>query len=317
MRIAVVGAGGVGGFYGARLAEAGGDVVLVARGEHLEAIRRRGLELRSAAGVVRVPVEAAGDPSEIGPCDAVLFCVKSYDAEEAAGALEPLVGESTAIVPLLNGIDHLDLLSDAVGAEHVLGGTAAVFAERVGPGVIAHHGGPDTITFGELDGSRSVRAERLLEVSRAAGIADDLSHDILSLMWRKLAFICAQAGLTAATRLPLGEIRSTPEAWELYDRVLGEVLAVARAEGVSLRDETGEQLRAFAQELDAGVYSSLHDDLVNGRRMELDAVHGAVLRRARRHGVPVPACETIHALLAPWAERNAPRQGRRSGAARV
>jgi 2-dehydropantoate 2-reductase len=247
----------------------------------------------------------------------VLFCVKSYDAEEAARALEPLLGASTAIVPLLNGIDHLDLLSDAVGAEYVLGGMAAVFAERVEPGVISHHGGPDTITFGELDGSRSERAERLLAVSRAAGIADDLSRDVLSLMWRKLAFICAQAGLTAATRLPLGEIRSTPEAWELYGRILDEVLAVARADGVSLRDQTGEQLRTFAQELDAGVYSSLHDDLVNGRRMELDALHGAVLRRARRHGVLVPACETVNALLAPWAERNARRHERRPGAARV
>ena len=305
MRVGVVGAGGVGGFFGARLAQAGGDVAFVARGAHLDAMRERRLLVRSADGDLEVKVEATNDPREIGPCDAVLVCVKSYDAEAAAAGLEPLVGSDTAIVPLLNGIDHLDVLAAAVGRQHVLGGMAAVFAERVAPGVVVHPGGPDSITFGELDGSRTPRAERLLELCREAGIADVLSHDIVSLMWRKLAFICAQAGLTAVTRLPLGEIRENEESFSLYGRVVEEVLAVAKAEGVPVRDGTGAQLVEFAKGLEPGLFSSLHDDLVAGRRMELDALHGAVVRRGHARAVPVPACEAIHAFLAPWAARNA------------
>jgi 2-dehydropantoate 2-reductase len=316
MRIGVVGAGGVGGFFGARLARAGADVAFLARGPHLDAIREHGLRVRSPEGDLVVHAEATSDAGEIGACDAVLFCVKSYDAESAIPELRPLVGEGTAIVPLLNGIDHVDLLAEAVGCEHVLGGMAAVFAERTEPGVVVHHGGPDTITFGELDGARTARAERLLELCRGAGIAEDLSADILSVMWRKLAFICAQAGLTAVTRLPLGELRDTPAAFALYRRVLEEVLSVARAEGVSIRDGTAEQLLEFAQTLEPHVFSSLHDDLVAGRRMELEALHGAVVRHAERHALSVPACEAVYALLAPWAARNADAP-RREEAARV
>jgi len=261
--------------------------------------------VRSGDGELRVRVDVLSDAREIGPCDAILFCVKSYDVEAAAAGLEPLVGTDTAIVPLQNGIDHLDQLAAAVGQEHVLGGMAAVFAERVAPGVVVHHGGPDTITFGELDGGRTGRAERLLAVCQAAAIASDLSADILSVMWQRLAFICAQAGLTAVTRLPLGEIRDSPETFALYRSVLAEVLEVAEAEGVAIRDGTAAQLLEFARELEPDVYSSLHDDLVAGRRMELDALHGAVLRRAQAHGLATPACEAIYALLAPWAARNA------------
>jgi 2-dehydropantoate 2-reductase len=305
VRIGIVGAGGVGGFFGARLAQVGADVSLLARGAHLDAIRENGLVVRGAEGDVTVPIEATSDPREIGVCDAVLFCVKAYDAEAAVETLPPLVGADTGIVPLLNGIDHLDLIASAVGREHVLGGMAAVFSERTAPGVVVFSGGPDTITFGELDGSRTERAERLLGQCRAAGIAEELSSDILSVMWRKLAFICAQAGLTAVTRLPLGEIRDTPAAVALYRSVLEEVLSVARAEGVSVREDTADQLLDFAGTLEPHVFSSLHDDLVAGRRMELEALHGAVVRHADRQGLAVPACATIYALLAPWAARNA------------
>jgi 2-dehydropantoate 2-reductase len=305
MRIGVVGAGAVGGFFGARLARAGADVAFLARGAHLAAILESGMCIRSEDGDDVVRAEATGDPREIGACDAVLFCVKSYDAESAVSALEPLVGDDTAIVPLLNGVDHLDLLADSVGREHVLGGMAAVFSERVAPGIVLYSGGPDTITFGELDGSRTARAEALLETCRAAGIADELSSDIVSVMWRKLAFISAQAGLTAVTRLPIGEIRDTPASCTLYRQVLEEVLSVARAEGVSMRDDTADQLFQFAQSLEPQLFSSLHDDLVAGRRMELEALHGSVVRHAARHGLAVPACEAIYALLAPWAARTA------------
>jgi 2-dehydropantoate 2-reductase len=305
MRVGVVGAGGVGGFFAARLARTGADVIVLARGDHLAAIREHGLRVRSADRELVVHIEAASDPREIGPCDAILFCVKSYDAAEAAAELPALVAGDTAVVALQNGIDHLDVLADAIGREHVLGGMAAVFAERVAPGIVVFSGGPETITFGELDGSRTPRAERLLELCRHAGVAEDLSHDILSVMWRKLAFICAQAGLTAVSRLPIGEIRDTPEAFDCYRTVVEEVLSVARAEGIDVRDGTAQQLVEFAGTLEPDLFSSLHDDLVAGRRMELDALHGAVVRRARGHGLATPACEAIHAFLAPWAARNA------------
>jgi 2-dehydropantoate 2-reductase len=305
MRVAVVGAGGVGGFFGARLAQAGADVALLARGAHRDAIRERGLVLRYPDAEVAVPLQAEGDPGRIGPSDTVLFCVKAYDAEAAAPLVRPLLDEDTAVIPLLNGVDHLDLLSDVVGRQHVLGGMAAVFSERTASGVVAVSGGPDTLTFGELDGSRTRRAERFLELCRAAGIAEDLSSDIVSVMWRKLAFICAQAGLTAVTRLPLGEIRESPAAFGLYERVLEEVLAVARGEGVSIRDGTAAQLLEFAATLEPDVFSSLHDDLVAGRRIEVEALHGSVVRHARALALSVPACETIHALLAPWSARAA------------
>ena len=305
MRGVVVGAGGVGGYFGARLAQAGGDVCVLARGAHLRAIRERGLHIVSPDGDLEVHVAAEDDPAVIGPCEAVLFCVKSYDGEAAAASLGPLLGPDTAIVPLLNGIDHLDVLAAAAGRGHVLGGMAAVFAERVGPGIIKHRGGPGWITFGELDGRSTPRAERLLELCRQAEIAHDLADDILSVMWQKLAFICAQAGLTATTRLPLGEIRTCKPAFELYHRILEEVLAVAEAEGISVREGAIERMLDFARGLEPDTFSSLHDDLVAGRRIELEALHGAVLRRARTRGIAVPACEAVYALLAPWAERNA------------
>jgi 2-dehydropantoate 2-reductase len=306
VRVAIVGAGAVGAWIGARLAKSGADVVLLARGEHLRAIRAGGVVIRGPGDELVVRVAADDDPHAIGICDVVFFCVKAYDAEAAAAALPPLLDRDTAIVPLLNGIDHLNVLAAAVGPEHVLGGMAAVFAERIAPGVIEHRGGPDSIAFGELDGRRTPRAERLLEICRSAGIADDLSEDIRWVMWQKLAYISAQAGLTAVTRLPLGVIRDSPPTFELYARVLDEVLAVAAAEGVTIREGAAGRMLDIVRALEPGAFSSLHDDLVAGRRMELEALHGAVLRRAGIHGVAVPACETIYALLLPWAARNEP-----------
>lgn len=304
MRVAVVGAGGVGGYFGARLAQAGGDVHVLARGDHLRAIRERGLHILSEDGDLEVHVAAEDDPAAIGPCDAVLFCVKSYDAETAVGSLGPLLAPDTAIVPLLNGIDHLDVLARA-GREHVLGGIAAVFAERGGPGIVERRGGPAWIIFGELDGRRTPRAAGLLELCRKADIAHDLADEIVSVMWQKLAFICAQAGLTATTRLPLGEIRTSRPAFELYRRILEEVLAVADAEGASIPEGAAERMLDSVRQLERATFSSLHDDLVVGRRMELEALHGAVLRHAQARGLAVPACEAVYGFLAPWAERNA------------
>jgi 2-dehydropantoate 2-reductase len=187
----------------------------------------------------------------------------------------------------------------------VMGGAAFIFAEIAEPGVIAHTGGPATITFGELDGRESMRAKRLLASCQQAGIAAELSAGIQTVLWAKLAFICAQAGLTAAVRLPIGEIRSVPEAWAAFGRIVAEVCAVAEADGTPVPPAAQQRALELAQAAEPGSFSSLHDDLVAGRRMELEALHGFVVRRAGQYGLAVPTTEAVYAILRPWAVRNA------------
>jgi 2-dehydropantoate 2-reductase len=304
MKIAVVGAGGVGGYFGGRLAVSGQDVTMIARGPHLKAIRERGLQVRSIKGDFTAVVPAAGDPAEIGPCDVVLFCVKSYDTESAASRLGPLIGADTAVVSLQNGIDNEDKIAATVGTDHVVGGTAFIFSTITAPGVVAHTGGPARMVFGEMHGTVSPRVERLLAACHGAGIDSEVPADIRAVLWTKYAFICAVAGMTASLRLPLGEIRACSESWTMFARILTEVISLARAEGVPLPENVVEQQLEFATGLDPGSFSSLHHDLVTGRRMELEALHGTAVRRAARLGVAMPACEAIYAILRPWALRN-------------
>jgi 2-dehydropantoate 2-reductase len=212
VKVAVYGTGGVGGYFGGRLAQGGADVHLIARGAHLEALRGRGLKVSSTKGDFEVRLPATDDPSEIGPSDYVLFSVKSFDTEDAAARLAPLVGDQTAIISLQNGVDNEEKIAGVVGGSKVMGGAAYIFSTIIEPGVIAHSGGPALLLFGEMDGTRSERAERLLEMSRKAGIDADVPDDIRRVLWDKLAFICAQAGMTASVRLPIGEIRTVEES---------------------------------------------------------------------------------------------------------
>ncbi len=300
MRIGVVGAGGVGGYFGGRLALAGTEVALLARGAHLAALRDRGLHVRGVVDDFSVRVSASDDPVEIGPCDVVLFCVKSYDTEQAAGLLGPLLGPETAVVSLQNGIDNEEKIAARIGPEHVLGGAAFILAHIAEPGVVEQTGGPGRIVFGELDGQRSERAERLLDTCRAAGIDAAIGDDIRAVLWDKYAFLCALAGVTAAARLPIDRLLRVPESRELFRQIVQEVSLVARAEGVALADDVVDQKTAFAESLEPGSFSSLHHDLVTGRRLELDALHGELVRRAARHQLRVPATEVVHSLLRPW-----------------
>jgi 2-dehydropantoate 2-reductase len=304
MRIAVYGAGGVGGYFGGRLALAGNDVQFIDRGPHLQALREHGLRVQSVKGDFTVRVPATDDPAEVGPCDHVLFTVKAFDTEAAAARLEPLLGEGTAVLSLQNGVDNEEKLTQAIGPDHVMGGAAFIFAGKAAPGVIVHTGGPTSITFGELDGRVSERAQRLLECCQRAGFAAEFSESIRTVLWAKFAFICAQAGMTAAVRLPIGELRTVDAAWGGFQRLVAEVAAVAEADGVPLPPAVQERTLTLAQSVEPGSFSSLHDDLVAGRRMELEALHGLVVRRAAQHGVPVPMSEAIYAVLKPWALRN-------------
>jgi 2-dehydropantoate 2-reductase len=304
MRIAVYGAGGVGGYFGGRLAQAGAEVHFIARGAHLQALRENGLRVRSVNGDFEVWAPATDDPADIGSCDFVLFCVKTFDTEAASARLAPLVGEGTAVVSLQNGIENEEKLARAVGEGHVMGGAAFIFAEIAAPGVIVHTGGPATITFGELDGRASQRAKRLVTYCERAGFGAEMSANIKTVLWAKLAFICAQAGMTAAVRLPIGEIRVAPAAWAAFSRLVAEVCAVAEADGHPVPHAAQDRALALAQAIEPVSFSSLHDDLVAGRRMELEALHGFVVRRAAQHGLAVPTSEAVYAVLQPWANRN-------------
>jgi len=306
MRVLVVGAGGVGGFFGAKLARAGTGVAMLARGPHLEAIRRDGLRVRSAVEGEFVARVEASDRVDPAPVDVVLLCVKSFDTESAVEAIRPAVGPHTAVLSLQNGVDNEEKLALAVGQDHVMGGAAFIFAGIAEPGVIVHTGGPTSITFGELDGQLTKRAQRLLDCCRQAGFAAELSPAIKTVLWAKLAFICAQAGMTAAVRLPIGEIRTVEPAWAMFQRLVAEVAAVAEADGIPVPPAAQQRALAMAQGVEPGSFSSLHDDLVAGRRMELEALHGFVVRRAAEHGVPVPMSEAVYAILKPWAVRNEP-----------
>lgn len=312
MKIGVVGAGGVGGYYGARLALAGAEVGLIARGDHLAAIQERGLRVRADDGDFTVRVAASDDPAEIGPCDAVIFSVKSYDTDQAAALLEPLLKPETAVISLQNGVDNEEKIAARIGSEHVLGGVSFILAHIVEPGLVEQVGSVRRVIFGELDGSCSERATRLLTEFRRAEIDTDLAEDIRVVLWDKFAYLCALAGLTAATRLPIDKLLAVPETRNLFRDVVREVALVARAEGIELAEDIVDQKTAFAEALGPDSFSSLHHDLVTGHRLELDALHGELTRRAARHGIPVPVSEVIYALLRPWEDALATSPGTRS-----
>ncbi len=299
MKVGIVGAGGVGGYFGARLAQAGNDVCVVARGAHLAAIREGGLRIRSPKGDAVVAVAATEEPGSVGACDVVLVCVKSYDTASVAASIGPMLAGDSAIVSLQNGVDNEDLIAAQVGAERVLGGAAFIFSSIVAPGVVEHTGGPARLVFGELDGTRSARAERLLDHLRAAKIDAELTSEIRRVLWTKFAFICAAAGMTATSRLTLREVYNCDESREMFVRIVDEVVALACLEGIPLGDDVRDDALRFAATVDSGSYSSLYHDLVAGRPLELDSLHGAVVRRAAARGLPTPACQSVDAILRP------------------
>ncbi len=302
MKIAVFGAGGVGGYFGARLAAAGESVAFIARGAHLAAMRRDGLRVLSPLGDVHVPrVEATDDPGAIGPVDFVLFCVKLYDTESAGRRLAPLIGPETAVVSLQNGVDSEDALAAVIGATHVVGGVAYISATIEAPGVIRHLNRQSKLIFGEIDGRPSPRLDRLRAacVKAGGGIVADVVSDIDRLIWEKFVFLASLAAVTGISRSTLGPILADADMRAMMVSAMGEVVAVAAARGLRLAPDLVDRNLAFAATLPASMKASLAYDLERGNRIELDGLMGAVVRLGQAAGVPTPVHRTIYAALKP------------------
>ena len=299
MRIAIVGAGGVGGYFGGRLAAAGSDVRFLARGAHLDALRTRGLTLHSFRGDLHLPAVTASDnPDEIGPADIVLFTVKLYDAEAATRLLAPLIGPETAVIPLQNGVDGVEIVSRAVGREHTAGGTVYVAAVVSEPGAI-RHSALDHLFFGELDGTRSPRLQRLLDACTPAGFEVTLSENIQIDIWTKFVRLSVFSGMTAVTRCAIGRIVADPDLFEMLRTAARETMAVARAKGVGLPDHVIDDIDRAYRGLPPHMKSSMLEDLERGRRLELPWLSGAVVRIGREVGVPTPTHQFIETVLKP------------------
>lgn len=301
MRVAIMGSGGVGGYFGARLAAAGADVTFIARGAHLAAMRVAGLRIRSAVGDLHLePVQATDDTSAIGPVDFVLFAVKLWDTESAAAACHPLIGAQTAVIPFQNGVDAVSVLTRQLGAAAVMGGVAHIASTIAEPGVIAHTGTLARLTFGEVDGGRSARAEALLAACRSAGFEAHISDDIQGEIWRKFVFLVGISGLTAMTRKSAGELRADPDIRPILRRAMEETRLVANARGVTVPADYVGQTLQFIDGLAPAMKSSMLNDLDNGRRLEAPWLCGAVVRMASEYGIDTPVNATIYAALKPY-----------------
>ena len=301
MRIAVMGTGGVGGYFGAKLALAGNDVTFVARGKHLEAIRRDGLRIEAGPASFQVtPVRATDDVGSIGPVDVVMFCVKLWDLERAAPLMKPLVAGGGVVIPFQNGIDAPDVLIRALGREHVVGGIAYVAATISAPGVIKLTGTMSRLRVGAFDGTSADRAQAFADAGKAAGVDVDVAADIRRALWEKFVMFCALSGATAIARQPIGVVRSDPELRAMFAAIMQETLAVGRAKAVALPDDYVERQLAFADGLPYEMRASTANDLIAGRQLEAPWLCGAVVRLGRELGVPTPVNETIYAALKPY-----------------
>jgi 2-dehydropantoate 2-reductase len=304
MRIAVYGSGGVGGYFGGRLAQAGEEVTFIARGAHLEAIQKHGLTVKSIKGDFHIqPAQATDDPAKLGEVDVILLGVKAWQVPEAAHALRPLVGKHTFVVPLQNGVEAPEQLAAVLGKAHVLGGMCQISVLLAAPGEIRHVGIEPYVAFGELDGAPSPRAENLRQAFLRAGVNAEVPANILVAMWTKFMFIASISGMGAVTRAPVGVVRSLPETRELLVHALKEVQAVAQARGVNLPEDAVERRLAFIDSLPVGVLASMQRDIADGRPSELESQNGAVVRMGRQFGVPTPVHEFLYACLLPQEKK--------------
>ena len=300
MRIAIFGAGGVGGYFGAQLSRGGEEVIFIARKEHLQAIRAHGLRVETSKGeIVIQPAQASDDPVQVGVVDAVILGVKAWQVTEAARVMKPMIGPETFVVPLQNGVEAPSQLAVMLGAKNVLGGLCGTMSWIVGPGHIRSIGEMHFIKFGELDKRPSERAEQLRQAFERAGVKVEVPSDIHVSLWEKFLFVVSFGGVGAVTRAPIGVIRTLPETRRLLEECLREIFAVARARQVALSDGSVEKSMAFLDSLAPGGTTSLQRDIADGKPSELEAWNGAAVRLGREVGVATPVHEFIYHSLLP------------------
>lgn len=304
MKAAVMGSGGVGGYFGGLLAKAGNDVTFIARGKHLRALQTDGLRVESVHGDFTVdPVKATDDPASVGTVDAILFATKTWQIEEAAEAMRPMVGMDTVILPLQNGVDTPERLIEIFGKEAVLGGTCHVVSLVAGPGHIQQKSDFRRITLGEMDGPITPRAQALGDVLAAAGAQVEVSDNINKARWTKFLFIASFSGMGAVTRVPAGDLMACQEAREMLEVAMREIEALAQASGVELAPDVVVQTMAFCDNLSPGTTASMTRDIWEGKPSELEAQNGYVARSGARLGVAVPINTFIYHTLLPQEQR--------------
>ena len=309
MRIAILGSGAVGGYYGARLARAGHDVTFIARGAHLQAIRERGLLIKSPMlGDFTVHARAEEDTARVGPVDAVIVAVKAYDNPTALPLIAPMLGASTAVLTIQNGVDGPSDAARVVGEQAVIGGTTYIATALAAPGVIEQTGTHRRIVFGEVFGvlpRLTARVRGLHEALAAADIQSDVVEDGRVPIWEKFIFLVALAGFTGAARLPIGPLWADPDIRARFLEGCREVERLARAEGIGVAADVVDRIDAYVRGIPGTMRSSLLIDLSQGKRIEVEALQGAVVRRAARVGLAVPIVSTLYAVLKPWARPDA------------
>ncbi len=302
MRIAVIGAGGVGGYFGGRLAQAGHDVTFVARGAHLAALRANGLALESGAGNATVTAATfTDDVAAVAPCDVVMLCVKLWHVEAAAKQVAPLAARGGVVIPFQNGVDAPEIVARAVGPRRVLGGIAYIAATIRAPGVVAHTGSMARLVVGAFPDGDAAAAVAFRDACAAAGVDCMLSADVRRALWEKFCMLSAMSGCTAMARQPVGVVRADPDLRATFESAVREAWAIGRARGVVLADDYVARQLAFLDGLPADMRSSMQNDLAAGNRLEAPWLSGAVARMAAESGLAAPVSATLYAAMKPYA----------------
>jgi 2-dehydropantoate 2-reductase len=300
MRIAIMGTGGVGGYYGGLLSQQGHEVIFIARGAHLQAMRDRGLVVKSIHGDFQVsPARATDNPAEAGQVDLVLFTTKTYQTDAAAKAMKPMVGRETVVLPLQNGIDAAERLGAFVGPEHLVGGVTWLSAAIEAPGVIGQYSQFRRVVLGEFDGKVTERLKRIYEALQTTGITVEMSADIFKVLWTKFVFISSVSALGSLTGATIGECRQVPETREVLREAIAEVAAVARARGVKLEEDLLAKTLEFIDNAAPDMKTSMQRDVEAGKESELESMIGVVPRLGRETGVPTPVMRLAYAVLKP------------------
>ena len=302
MKIAAIGTGGVGGYFGARLHQAGEDVAFLARGKHLAAIRENGLTLKSPHGSANLKVKVYERPGEIGPVDVVMFAVKLWDTEAAAESIRPLLAGGGVVIPFQNGVESIERLNKILGPAPVMGGSAYIASRIASPGVIEHIGQMSRLQFGPVLPEQRPAAERFLAACKKAGINAEISDDIVRSNWEKFVFLVAVSSATAVSRSPLGVVRADPDLRRLFEQAMRETWTLGRARGIKLADDFVESHMKFMETLPAEMKASMAHDLDAGGKLEAPWLCGAVARMAREAGLQAPVNETVFAALKPYLD---------------